>query len=433
MTSEQRLAAIRGGLPPRRHNARTIAALTGNPGCTRRAILDGAGVDKPSLAERIGFPARFGQSRFAITRGNAFEAQVKADGGAELLRLVAERLGVPVPAVASWTDLGAGDELAGRAQRSAALLTAAIEPHADEPANPDHAVGQDQAPGQGPNPDHAVKPGQGPNHAANSDQAAKPDHAANSDHAANPDHAANSDRAVEPDHVAALFDHPLLGLDVAGRRVHLEPDLVAARLGGRFHVVEIKSFPVVDGQADSAKLAAAAVQSAVYVLALRDLLARRGHDPNLVSHEVVLICPRDFTNQPVAHLLDVRKQLLVVRRQLDRMDQLDELLAGVPADFTADPAAATATLVAALSQVPARYAPDCLATCELAYFCRDEARGRTAALGRPVREALGGIDSVDEVLALAAGEPVADPQQAEAAALLRTAARLRADALGGAA
>ncbi|WP_327039188.1 hypothetical protein [Micromonospora maris] len=413
-SSEQRLAEIRGGLPPRRHNARTIAALTGNPGCTRRAVLDGAGVDKPSLAERVGFPARFGQSRFAITRGNTFEAQVKADGGAELLRLVAERLGVPVPAVASWTDLGDGDELAGRVERSAALLTAAVTPR--EPADPDHAADHRPAASL----DHELEPDQ----AADPRQAASPDHAESIDHAGSPD---------QVDRGAALFDHPLLGLEVAGRRVHLEPDLVAARLGGRFHVVEIKSFPVVDGQADAAKLAAAAVQSAVYVLALRDLLVTRGLDPGLVSHEVVLICPRDFTNQPVAHLLDVRKQLLVVRRQLDRMAQLDELLAGVPADFTADPAGDPATLVASLSQVPARYAPDCLASCELAYFCRQEARGHTAALGRPVREALGGIDSVAEVLALAAGEPVADPQRAEAAALLRTAARLRADALSGAA
>ncbi|MFG2058627.1 hypothetical protein ACGFI9_31840 [Micromonospora sp. NPDC048930] len=351
----QRLAEIRGGVPPRRHNARTIAALTGNPGCTRRAVLDSAGVDKPKLAERIGFPARFGQSRFAITRGNAFEAQVKADGGVELLRLVAERLGVPVPAEASWTDLG-GDE--DRPERSRAALT---------------------APGDQP----------------------------------------------------ALFDHPLLGLDVAGGRVHLEPDLVAARLGGRFHVVEIKSFPVIDGQADPAKVSAAAIQSAVYVLALRELLAAEGRDPDLVSHEVVLVCPRDFTNQPVASLLDVRRQLLVLRRQLDRMARIDDLLAAVPAGFTADPTAEPATLRSVLSMVEARYAPDCLAACELAYFCRYEARGHTAALGRPVREALGGIADVGTVLALAEGERAPDPEQAEAAALLRAAARLRADALAG--
>ncbi|WP_433316790.1 hypothetical protein [Micromonospora chersina] len=351
----QRLAEIRGGVPPRRHNARTIAALTGNPGCTRRAVLDSAGVDKPKLAERIGFPARFGQSRFAITRGNAFEAQVKADGGAELLRLVAERLGVPVPDGATWTDLG-GDE--DRPERSRAALTAS---------------------GDGP----------------------------------------------------ALFDHPLLGLDVAGRRVNLEPDLVAARLAGRFHVVEIKSFPIIDGQADPAKVAAAAIQSAVYVLALRELLAAEGRDPDLVSHEVVLVCPRDFANRPVASLLDVRKQLLVLRRQLDRMARIDDLLAAVPAGFTADLTADPATLAGALHGVPARYAPDCLAACELAYFCRHEARGHTGALGRPVREALGGVAEVAEVLALADGVRAPEPEQAEAATLLQAAARLRADALAG--
>ncbi|MFC0007370.1 hypothetical protein [Micromonospora siamensis] len=354
----QRLAEIRGDVPPKRHNARTIAALTGNPGCTRRAVLDGAGVDKPKLAERVGFPARFGQSRFAITRGNAFEARVKADGGVELLRLVAERLGVPVPAAASWTDLGGAEDLPDRHERSRAALTA-------------------------------------------------------------------------PGDDAALFDHPLLGLSVAGQRVHLEPDLVAARLAGRFHVVEIKSFPVVDGQADPAKVSAAAIQAAVYVLALRELLAGQGRDPELVSHEVVLVCPRDFTNQPVASLVDVRRQLLVLRRQLDRMDRIEDLLARVPAGFTADPTADPATLTAALSAVEARYAPECLAACELAYFCRQEARARTGAMGRPVREALGGVADVAEALALAAGERAPQPERAEAAALLRAAARLRAEALAG--
>ncbi|WP_428961747.1 hypothetical protein [Micromonospora fluostatini] len=367
-STEQRLAGIRGGVPPRRHNARTIAALTGNPGCTRRAVLDSAGVDKTRLAERIGFPARFGQSRFAITRGNAFEAQLKADGGTELLRLVAERLGVPVPESASWTDLGDGaddtrHDLAARQQRSRDRLLAAVP-----------SSGAD---------------------------------------------------------TAALFDHPLLGLDVAGQRVHLEPDLVAARLAGRWHVVEIKSFPVIDGQADPAKVAAAAIQSAVYVLALRDLLTAAGHDPGLVGTDVVLVCPRDFGNQPVASLVDVRKQLLVLRRQLDRMARIDTLLAGVPEDFTADPQADPATLTAGLTTVDARYAPDCLATCELAYFCRHETRGQTGALGRPVREALGGVATAAEALALAAGERTPEPEQAEAAALLRAAARLRADALSG--
>ena len=82
------LDRLRGSMPAKRHNARTIAALTGNPGCTRRAVLDAAGVDKPRLADHIGFPARFGQSRFALARGIGFEAMLKADGCALLLELL---------------------------------------------------------------------------------------------------------------------------------------------------------------------------------------------------------------------------------------------------------------------------------------------------------------------------------------------------------
>lgn len=88
-----RLAELRGpDVPAKALDARALAALAANPGCRRRAILDGAGVDKASLASALGSPSVFGQSQFAFTRGNAFEARVKADGGAELLRLVHERL-----------------------------------------------------------------------------------------------------------------------------------------------------------------------------------------------------------------------------------------------------------------------------------------------------------------------------------------------------
>lgn len=93
-TLRQRLADLRGpAVPPRPLDARALAALAANPGCGRRALLDGAGVDKTALAAALGSPAAFGQSQFAIIRGNSFEAKVKGDGGAELLRLVYEHLG----------------------------------------------------------------------------------------------------------------------------------------------------------------------------------------------------------------------------------------------------------------------------------------------------------------------------------------------------
>ncbi|GAA4598268.1 hypothetical protein BJY16_002650 [Actinoplanes octamycinicus] len=345
-----RLDELRGSGKAKRHNARTIAALTGNPGCNRRAVLDAAGVDKLKLAETVGFPGSFGQSRFALSRGNAFEAMLKADDCA-LLRSVLD-----ASADSPYQDLGADsdDTLGDRHARTAALLASAS---------------------------------------------------------------------------AALIDHPLLTLEVAGQTVYLEPDLVAYAHAGRLQVVEIKSFAIVDGQAESAKVSAAATQAALYVLALRELLARLGSDPRLVDHEVVLVCPENFAMRPVAVRLDVRKQLATLRRQLSRLASVGEIIDALPPSVTFDLARPAEELTVALGQITPRYAPECLSTCELSVFCRHEAAGTTGALGRPVREALGGIESVDEVLALATGAQAPTPDQEEAAAMLRAALRLRTEAL----
>ena len=342
--TEARLARIRGRALAKTHNARTIAALASNPGCPRRAIMDAAGVDKQRIAAYAGFPAPFGQSRFALARGNAFEAQVKADGAAELLTLLRERLNLPIPQ-AHYDDLsevGGNTSLDLRHARTRTLLARA---------------------------------------------------------------------AASEDDAGTMFDHPLLRLEVGGRHAFLEPDLIAFQLHGRFTIVEIKSFPVIDGQADGGKVAAAAIQSAVYVLALRDALAQQGLPPEAVSHETVLICPTDFSNRPVATSFDVRKQLTVLRRQLARMDRIDDLLGLLPNDLTFDldpdgdgvPRRGPADLADAIRQVDARYAPECLSTCEMCFFCRAEARGCTAALGRDAREDLGGVEHVQMVLRLARG------------------------------
>ncbi|HEY6315110.1 MAG TPA: hypothetical protein VIY52_30500 [Streptosporangiaceae bacterium] len=371
--TEARLACLRGPVLARSHNARTIAALASNPGCARRAILDAAGVDKQRIAAYAGFPAPFGQSRFALARGNAFEAQVKANGAAELLTLLREHLGLPIPE-AHYDDLsevGGNASLDLRHARTKTLLARAVRSQ-DDPGT--------------------------------------------------------------------MFDHPLLRLEVGGRYAFLEPDLIAFQLHGTCHVVEVKSFAVIDGQADPDKVAAAAIQSAVYVLALRDALAELGLPPQAVCDESVLVCPENFSNRPVATSLDVRKQLTVLRRQLSRMDRIDDLLDllppgltfGLDPDGNGVPRRSPADLAAAIRQVEAAYAPECLSTCEMCYFCRDEASGCTAALGREVREDLGGVEQVATVLRLARGDdvPAGRTDLAEAADLLRRAARLRAGILG---
>lgn len=360
----QRLAELRGPeVPARPLDARALAALAANPGCDRRALLDGAGVDKGALASALGAPSDAGQSQFAFMRGNAFEARVKADGGAELLRLTHTHLGggpEPVPGEASVPELGAaGPE--GRAARTALALRAATE-----------AGGW------------------------------------------------------------TLLDHPMLALDVAGSPAFLEPDAVVVAPDGTWAVVEIKSFPVLDGSADASKVGAAARQSAVYVLALQEV-AGRLDPPPAVRDRVLLVCPKDFSNLPAGAPVDVRKQLSVTRRQLARLTRVEELAGALPTGTVFDTRLSAPELTAAVEAVPAVYAPECLSACELAFHCRARARqdGEVTQLGRTVRGELGGLTTVADVLAAAHGE-AGDPTD-PAVAALRRARQLREEALAASA
>ncbi|MGW2367942.1 hypothetical protein ACWCZ5_20450 [Streptomyces sp. NPDC001667] len=366
----QRLAELRGpGTAARPLDARALAALAANPGCRRRALLDGAGVDKGALARALGAPATFGQSQFALVRGHSFEQRVKADGGAALIRLLHERLAdgtpAPEPDAVDTPDLSAaGPE--GRTARTALALREA------------RAAGR-----------------------------------------------------------WALLDHPLLALNVAGTPVCLEPDAVVVHPDGSWTVVEIKSFAMVDGAADATKVGAAARQAAVYALALEGVAAHLAAPPR-VHARVLLVCPKDFSNLPAAELVDVRKQLATTRRQLGRLSRVEDIAAALPEGTTFDLRLAedgrTATrpaeeLLEAVERVEAAYAPECLAACELAFHCRARARraGAVECLGRGLRGELGGLSTVESVLAAARGE-AGDPED-PAVAALRRAAALRAEAL----
>ncbi|MFI8889605.1 hypothetical protein [Streptomyces paradoxus] len=362
----QRLAELRGpDVPAKALDARALAALAANPGCARRAILDGAGVNKTALASALGSPAAFGQSQFALTRGNAFEAKVKADGGAELLRLVHEKLdrSAEPPDDARVPDLTATGPQGRTARTELELREAAAHPGA-----------------------------------------------------------------------WTLLDHPMLALDVAGSPAFLEPDAVVVHPDGGWTVVEIKSFPLLDGSADPAKVGAAARQAAVYVLALEEVAARLGAEPDgppapQVRHRVLLVCPRDFSNLPAASAVDIRKQRAVTARQLARLTRIEDIADALPEGTCFSPELPAEELTAAVESVPATYAPECLSACELAFHCRARSRGEGAVttLGRPVRAELGGLTTVEEVLAAARGE-AGDPGD-PAVAALRRAAALRAEAL----
>ncbi|WP_367049034.1 hypothetical protein [Streptomyces sp. Je 1-332] len=381
----QRLAELRGpDVPAAPLDARALAALAANPGCRRRALLDGAGVDKAALAQSLGSPAPFGQSQFAFMRGNAFEAKVKADGGAELLRLVHGRLGggpEPVPGESSVPDLAAvGPE--GRAARTSLALREATEATVATEEATEATVATEEA-------TEATSTGGW-----------------------------------------TLLDHPMLALDVAGTPAFLEPDAVVVHPDGSWTVVEIKSFPMIDGSADAAKVGAAARQAAVYALALERVAAHMDPAPRIRDH-VLLVCPKDFSNLPTASAIDVRKQLSVARRQLARLTRIEDIAAALPEGTTFDVNRPAPDLTAAVESVPATYAPECLAACELAFHCRERSRdeGSVTSLGRSVRGELGSLTTVEDVLSAATGAS-GDPADPTVAALRRAAA-LRAEALAG--
>lgn len=372
-TAGDRLARLRGPLRPQSYDARKITALTANPACSRRAVLDAVGVDKAALALRIGHARPFGQSPFALARGRAFEALVKWGAYAELIRLLREELSVPVEeaAVADLNEVAGNTDLSAREGESRRLI--------------EHLAAGDEE--------------------------------------------------------RLILDHPVLTLEVAGRTAYLEPDALTHRIGGKFYVVEIKSFAAIDGQAAPIAVAEAAKQAAVYILALRRCFTAAGIDPQQIAHEFLLICPKDFSNRPYGRLIDVRQELDALTFQLDRLPRAADIAALLPAtatfdlsdDETGTPVHSEGELSASVAALDASYAPACLSFCEMADYCRDEAQmcASPARLGTGVRAALPGFDSTRTVLAHLDGVLSADAGQADVVDLLRAADRLRRLRRGG--
>ncbi|MGW2052760.1 hypothetical protein ACWCOZ_02370 [Streptomyces sp. NPDC001840] len=367
------LDRLRGNQARQEYTARKITALTANPGCERRAVLDAAGIDKGKLADRLGKPAPFGQSPFAITRQQQFVDQLKAYGYAELITLLRAELDVPIAeaAIADLNTVGENADLSVRAAETRNLLRAIAE---------------------------------------------------------------NRDTRL-------ILDHPMLTLDVAGTIAYLEPDAVSHRIGDQLYVVLVRSFSAVDGQADAGKVAEAAKQAAVHVLALRQALDRMGADPALVAERFLLALPKDFSNRPYGRLVDLRQQLDSVTYQLTRLAKVESRVAALPSDATLDlsqdrtgrPAATAESLAATVEALPHLYGPRCLDMCELSHYCRDAAirDGDPALLGSVVRDSLPGMENIAIAYDLAHGLREPAEAQEEVVELLRIAAGLRARRLAG--
>jgi hypothetical protein len=365
----------------RNGSARLTAALLNNPGCERRAVLDAASVDLGKLADRIGAPMPFGQSPFAIGQGNRFERRIKEEGYAALARAIDELLGIfdGLPSLRS-VNLERVGSLGGKTL---------IEVRAERTADllEQIALGDPSAP-------HVV-------------------------------------------------DHGVTTIQVGGRTVYLEQDALAFRQGDRLRVCEIKGFPIIDGTADPEKVGAAARQTAVYVASIQDTLTARGFDADLVSTNAVLVCPKNFSLQPIAVEVEVAREVRTLRRQLRRRDDVDGLVERIRVDAagqgkdlqgaiaaaeTQDVSVRGVTASTVLDLLPKRYDPTCLSNCDLARHCQTQARAADdpGLLGGEVAGLLGGATTMSAALDLVGR---ADPPDdtAELAELLTSADRALRD------
>lgn len=354
---------VRGPLPVRRMNARTTAALLDNPGCIRRNVLDTANVDTARMAAALGGAPQFGQSPFALGRGNRFETRVKDNHYAALVQVL-RGVGFDLPDSLRTVKITAQpgrDMMQERARQTSEALRQIASGH----------------------------PG-----------------------------------------AANVIDQAVTMLHVGSTEVYLEQDALAFRQGDSLRICEIKGFPIVDGSADPEKVGSAARQSAVYVASLQDTLGAMDLDPMIVNPKIVLICPRNYSVQPTAEVVDVTRELRSLRRQLRRRDAIDTQITELPLAGIANTASGTEEqhARALVTALPKRYVPDCISRCDMARVCRAEAQteGDPYLLGSDAANLLAGLDSLATAVDIANGVSTAEEHQDVAVVLQRTqASRLR--------
>lgn len=375
------LERFRGDFPRQNLNARRVAGALEAPGCQRRTTLDAAAVNLDRLGSLLSGTPRDRQSPFAITRGNQFENRVTDHGMAEIISLARRHLGLEIP------DARQRDLSATQVQETYPGVTGAR-------MNELRARLTRQC---------------------------------------------IEEMLTDPTGAYNLIRHAMTRIEFGGETVYLEQDVLAFAVAGRIHVVEIKSYPRIDGRADPAKASATVRQSAVYVLSLQNLVIEVGAPPEVVDTTTMIVLPENLTFRPTAVTLDIDMYVRRLRRQLAEVPHAAAILEAIPPDAVlpvppaddASPAVQAAAAAAAretLACLPARFTDGCT-SCPLFHHCRDEAQMHrsTARLGSAVAGACGDVTDIAAALDLAEGRrvPATASEAAVAATLMRGAAAAR--------
>ena len=135
---------------------------------------------------------------------------------------------------------------------------------------------------------------------------------------------------TDPTHAYNLIRHAMTRLDFGGETVYLEQDVLAFAVDGRLHVVEIKSYPRIDGRADPIKASTTIRQTAVYVLSLQQLMIEIGALPDVVNTTTMIVLPENLSFRPTAATTDIDMYVRRLRRQLASVPRAAEILDAIP-------------------------------------------------------------------------------------------------------
>lgn len=363
------LSRLRGNFPEVRLTARRVAAVVEAPGCDRRTILDGAGVDTTKLAGLItGRLDR--QSPQAMSRAAQFQRVLDDHEHAQILALARQHLGLELNEVRkrNMADTADGAQIGIRETLRARMTRQEIRRILD------------------------------------------------------------GDAAAYN-----MLVSPVTPLQVGHRTAWLEQDALAFAEAGHLSLVMVKTFDYLDGEADPAKVGQATREAAVHVLSLQELAEDLGFDRDRVGTRILLILPSGLTFRPAGLILDVSHQIARLQRRLAMVPDVEALAERLDIDGALPEYGSRTDASEGLAQqardvverLPYRFGDGCQ-QCPMFRICRDEAQDArsTARLGSTVAGACGEVASVDEALALAHGEhaPASTSEQALASMLQRASA-----------
>lgn len=319
-----------------------------NPVCEANTVSAVLGVPMRDVAKAEGAKGDYGQSPFALARGQSFEDSLLRDGAQRLIAALVEAE-VVADEASGFLDLrtrrhrGTSNDLADALARTKAHLDALAGP---------------------------------------------------------------ADRRPQQCLIAGAALH--IPGDLMIPETVLVLDALVVRTDGeqpRLIVGEVKTYPDRAGYTDGGELATARAQAGVYVAGLELCLKELGIDTRLVvSHRGFLVLSRSGSNMPsIRANEDLAHQR---KRALRGFERLHAIAQSIPKPVL------PATGMDAIRTASTHYAEACVAFCERAHLCRERAAsyGDPAVLGDEMNQWLGEI-RLGRALALLDGAAPTNPAE----------------------